>query len=121
MAHDRELSRKIEKYIDAWFNKNEKELIRLAMDRARRKKKEEHLRQEKEGKNRLKELHWMKCPKCGHDMEIIIIEEIKVDKCSNCEGIYFDAGELDELLLKRAEQRRSFFRNLVLPFLLDKS
>jgi len=40
-----------------------------------------------EEKKRLKELHYMRCPKC--DMELIEIDYkgIKVDKCSECEGI----------------------------------
>ncbi|MFC1553352.1 zf-TFIIB domain-containing protein [candidate division KSB1 bacterium] len=121
MAQDKEVSQVIGKNIDAWFNKNESQLIRTAMDRANQKKEQERLRQEKEGKSKLIELHWMKCPKCGHDMEIKIIEKIEVDKCSNCKGIYFDAGELDELLLKKAEERISFFRILISPVLIKKS
>ncbi len=46
-------------------------------------------------KKRLKELHYMKCPKCGMDLIEIDYKNIKVDKCSACEGIWLDAGELD--------------------------
>jgi len=48
-----------------------------------------------EEKKRQKELHYMRCPKC--DMELIEIDYkgIKVDKCSECEGIWLDAGELE--------------------------
>ena len=53
-----------------------------------------------------KELHWMKCPKCGSDMEEIEIEEVMIDKCKKCFGIYFDDGEL-ELLISR-QQSSSF-------------
>jgi Zn-finger nucleic acid-binding protein len=38
---------------------------------------------------------------------------VKIDRCSFCEGIYFDAGELDQVLLKREDDRRGFFRKLV--------
>lgn len=46
-------------------------------------------------KAKLKELHFMKCPKCGMDLVEIDYKKIKIDKCSACEGIWLDAGELD--------------------------
>lgn len=42
--------------------------------------------------------HWMKCPKCGKDLEEVPLAGIKVDQCANCLGIYFDKGELELLL-----------------------
>jgi ssDNA-binding Zn-finger/Zn-ribbon topoisomerase 1 len=42
-----------------------------------------------------KELHYMKCPKCGMNLVEIDYKKIKVDKCSECEGIWLDAGELE--------------------------
>ena len=39
---------------------------------------------------------------------------IKVDICTLCEGIYFDRGELEELMLAHQSQsRKSFFRRLL--------
>ena len=46
-----------------------------------------------------KNQHWMKCPKCGADLEEIEMDHIMVDKCPGCGGIFFDKGEL-ELMLK---------------------
>ena len=42
-----------------------------------------------------KELHYMKCPKCGMNLVEIDYKKIKIDKCSECEGIWLDAGELE--------------------------
>jgi hypothetical protein len=42
-----------------------------------------------------KELHYMKCPKCGMNLVEIDYKNIKVDKCSACEGIWLDAGEME--------------------------
>ncbi len=50
---------------------------------------------------KLKELHLMCCPKCGQEMVEIELEEIKVDKCTGCSGVYFDDGELEQLLDKQ--------------------
>jgi DnaJ-class molecular chaperone len=44
---------------------------------------------------------WMKCPKCGGQMEEIDLAGIAIDKCQSCQGIYFDNGELDILLQSR--------------------
>jgi hypothetical protein len=49
-------------------------------------------------KERLKELHFMKCPKCGMDLATIELHGVKVDQCGNCGGVFFDAGEVDQLL-----------------------
>ena len=55
----------------------------------------------------------MKCPKCGHDMKEEKLENVSVDRCTHCEGIFFDAGELEQVFRQQAEQRRSFFQKLV--------
>ncbi len=46
----------------------------------------------------MKKLHWMKCPKCGHNLKETDISGIKIDKCNTCSGIYFDNSELELLL-----------------------
>lgn len=48
-----------------------------------------------EQRTKEKELHYMKCPKCGMNLVEIDYKNIKVDKCSECEGIWLDAGELE--------------------------
>lgn len=50
-----------------------------------------------EEREKLKQLHWMKCPKCGMDLQEIDLQGVKVDQCANCGGIFLDAGELDQL------------------------
>ena len=44
---------------------------------------------------KLKELHHMRCPKCGMDLTEIDYKKIKVDKCFSCQGVWLDAGELE--------------------------
>jgi len=48
----------------------------------------------------LKRAHYMCCPKCGHKLVEMDYQNIKIDKCSKCEGIWLDQGEL-ELLSKK--------------------
>ena len=45
----------------------------------------------------LKELHFMRCPKCGMQLVEIDYRTIKIDRCTACDGIWLDAGELEEI------------------------
>lgn len=49
----------------------------------------------------------MECPKCKIEMEEIMIEEIIIDRCAQCKGIWLDYGELEALIrggvVKRVE------------------
>ncbi len=44
---------------------------------------------------RASELHQMKCPKCGMQLEEITFGDVRIDKCFSCDGIWLDKGELD--------------------------
>lgn len=98
---------------DEWFQRNEQQLLEAARLAREKREKERATREKEEERARLKELHFMKCPKCGHDMVEENLEGVKVDRCSHCEGIYFDAGELEQVFMKRDEDRKGFFRKLV--------
>ena len=51
-----------------------------------------------EEEERLKQLHYMKCPKCGMDLTTIEFQGIHIDRCPNCNGTWFDAGEVEQLM-----------------------
>ncbi len=64
-------------------------------------KRAELLKQrEAAAKEQAKKAHWMKCPKCGNDMAEKELDNVMIDQCTSCKGIYFDAGEL-ELIMQR--------------------
>lgn len=44
-----------------------------------------------------KKAHWMKCPKCGYDLETIKWRNVDIDKCFRCGVITLDDGELETL------------------------
>src|SRR3989338_4310553 len=75
----------------------------------RRKKTDEEKRKKmvEEERKKLKELHHMHCPKCGMNLIEIDYKGIKVDKCSGCEGIWLDSGELETVV--KAEQKDKGF------------
>jgi hypothetical protein len=98
---------------DEWFRANEAKLIEDARVAREKREKERAAQEAASERERLKQLHFMKCPKCGHDMKEEDLQGLKVDRCTFCEGVYFDAGELEQTFLKKEEERRGFFRRLV--------
>lgn len=72
-------------------------ISRMEYERLKKLEEEKHKRLALEERKRLKELHNMRCPKCGMELIEIDYKGIKIDKCSECEGIWLDAGELDEI------------------------
>ena len=80
---------------EEYFYRKNKELLekgRAALDEQRRAQQAQQL----------KELHWMRCPKCGQEMQSEQRGGITIDRCSGCGGVFFDQGEL-ELLLQAEE------------------
>ncbi len=62
---------------------------------------EKQAKEEKEtSREERKSLHYMHCPKCGGDLAEIVFKEVHIDKCTLCEGIWLDAGELEEIINK---------------------
>ncbi|MFL5629965.1 MAG: zf-TFIIB domain-containing protein [Gemmatimonadaceae bacterium] len=41
--------------------------------------------------------HHNKCPRCGADLTERHAEAVKIDECPECEGIWLDKGELEQL------------------------
>ena len=54
---------------------------------------------------------WMKCPKCGEQLEEVELQSIMVDKSTGCSGVFFDHGEWN-LLVKSPAKSESFVNTL---------
>ena len=78
--------------IDDKPSRNEDEyFVRLDADlmkERRAKLAEERRKQERSA-------HYNKCPKCGCDLEEREHNGVKIDQCSECDGIWLDKGELE--------------------------
>jgi uncharacterized protein len=44
---------------------------------------------------RLRDLHYMHCPKCGMEMKEVHYGKLDVDACFACGGVFLDKGEID--------------------------
>jgi hypothetical protein len=66
----------------------------LKLQKIHKEKIAEH---DEDAQKKLKELHWMKCPKCGWDLEHIKWRDVDVDKCFHCGVLVLDDGEIEKL------------------------
>ena len=56
----------------------------------------------------------MICPTCKSDMIVVEHNQIELDYCSNCHGVWFDRGELELLLGSLGLDSVSPFLNIIL-------
>jgi len=73
----------------------EEYVTRMEFERKKKIEEEKHKKLKEEEKKKLRELHNMRCPKCGMELIEIDYKGIQVDKCSECDGVWFDAGEFE--------------------------
>ena len=75
--------------------REEEFIARKEYERLKKIEEEKHSNLAAEEKKKLKELHHMRCPKCGMELVAINYKNIEIDKCSECEGVWLDSGELE--------------------------
>lgn len=88
---------------DEYFFKLNQELLKK-----RRAEREKELAEQSDAAE--KKEFWMRCPKCGGDMAELEWLGIMVDRCSQCEGVFFDRGEVEILL--QAEKPEGFLKSM---------
>ena len=71
---------------DEYFVRQDAELLR----KQREAQDAERIRQERAS-------HFMKCPKCGADLAEKPMNGVRVDVCTECGGLWLDAGELEQV------------------------
>ncbi len=55
-----------------------------------------------EEKEKLKQLHWMHCAKCGNELHELLFRGVTIDKCFACGGVFLGNEELDKLACKES-------------------
>jgi uncharacterized protein len=99
---------------DDWFRGNERELLEQAKRDREQREAERKAKETQAERDKLKALHYLKCPKCGHELKPEPLQGIEIDRCTFCEGVYFDAGELDQLFLtKKASERQGILKRIL--------
>lgn len=75
---------------ESYFAKQEHELIE--------QRKIEHQKTEAAQRQALTEM----CPKCSGKLGKFLVKGLEVERCQNCEGIWLNRGELNEILRRQA-------------------
>ena len=73
----------------------EEYIARIEYQRRKKVEQEKQQQMAEQEKRQRKELHFMHCPKCGMKLIEIDYKSLKVDRCSACDGVWLDAGELE--------------------------
>jgi uncharacterized protein len=53
----------------------------------------------------------MVCPRCGTSLDEVKMQSVLVDVCSQCKGMWLDAGELE--IIRESRGGKSFFDSLL--------
>ena len=56
--------------------------------------------------------HYMRCPKCGGQLEEHEHHHMKIDRCQDCGGIWLDKGEMEMIEHVDQSNVRSFVRTM---------
>lgn len=94
------------------FDKEDEYFARIEFERLKKLQEEREQQMAEEEKKRLRELHSMRCPKCGMQLSEVDYQGIKIDKCFSCGGVWLDAGGLEQL----ATTKRSILEGLTKMF-----
>lgn len=77
---------------------NEEEYFtRRELERRRQAETERAAAEQEAERRRRREAHFMKCPKCGADLVEVDYHAVRVDRCPECDGLWLDGGELEEI------------------------
>jgi hypothetical protein len=75
----------------------EEYFARLEFERQRKEAEARRGEEVEEIRRRLAALGVMLCPRCGGELVPVRYRQVEIDKCSRCDGIWLDCGELDRL------------------------
>ena len=95
-----------------WFRENERQLLEQVRREQEQRLEAYREETEKQDRERLRQAHWMRCPKCGNEMKVEQLEGIEIERCSVCGGMFFEHNELQTLLMRKQESRFKFYRNM---------
>jgi hypothetical protein len=76
----------------------EEYFARLEFERRRKVLDERESQAAEEERQRILAVARGRCPKCGAELVPVPYRGIELDKCSRCQGVWLDFGELDQVV-----------------------
>ncbi|HXG21104.1 MAG TPA: zf-TFIIB domain-containing protein [Methylomirabilota bacterium] len=77
---------------EEYFHRKEQE----ALEKARQRLAAEELERQRAGSV-------LRCPKCDARLEEVSFQEIQVDRCTGCQGVWLDPGELERVTARETQ------------------
>ncbi len=68
---------------------------------------EQKKKNKKTDDEKLKALHFMKCPKCGHDLATKRLSYVDVDQCLNCGVVVLEPDNIDRFITEEQSLLKS--------------
>ena len=93
-------------------DKEDEYFIKLDAQKIAKMRDDLDKKREQDAKHQRKEAHWMKCPKCGSDLQENNYQNVMIDICSECKGIWLDHGELELLVHGQTKVTKGFLNRL---------
>ena len=93
-------------------DREEEYFLKLNQEKIKKLRTDLDRKREEEVKQRRKEATWMKCPKCGAELKEVNYQNVMIDTCSHCKGIWLDHGELELLAQGHAQMTKGFLSKL---------
>ena len=87
---------------EEYFAKREAEILKARREAAERAERDAE-----------RKSHFMKCPKCGAGLLTEEYRSVQVDRCPECLGVWFDAGEAEEIIRNEQQGASGIFSALV--------
>lgn len=78
-------------------DKEEEYFARIEAEKKKKLAEEQSKLLAAQQREELKKLHWMRCPKCGMELQVVKFGNIEVDRCFNCNGVWLDQTEFEKL------------------------
>lgn len=96
------MSEKPSRNEEEYFAKQEAEILKHRREEAERSAQAAERRS-----------HHMRCPKCGATLISEDYEGVQIDRCPECRGMWFDAGEAETLMKKEGTGIAAILRSVL--------
>jgi predicted Zn-ribbon and HTH transcriptional regulator len=91
----------------------EEHFAKLEAERLAKRREQAAAERAAQEKEERKQLHHMHCPKCGATLVEERYHGVQVDRCPECRGLWFDAGEAESLLDREPGSLQKFFGDVM--------
>ncbi|GEM_PF-3113443 len=83
------------------------------------KSRESELNEREKGlaalEKKMKDIHALHCPRCGHELQTVLAETLEVETCEACKSLWIGRAEMEVLIKYTVDRRKSFLAQVFGP------